>query len=525
MKRLIFLLSLLIPLMIYGQNTDPPTVLEATDKPLLLDEPGNYLIDATNYTRTDSGPVWLMGSGLYDLSGSKFEGNGFRSFVSLPNRQFFGGSQNWPSLIMKNVVMTADTTNLPRHSQLPFILDAGSANIAGLRSLVVEHCEFYHTAGLRWKRGPSDVVGKIAYNYFATVDGRISDGNGGWMTRTQAIEETGTPGAQWTRHAVTMGRLFEGPVKDVDIIWNLIINETPAQEDMINIAFDVDRSTIVKNPDGYVINSGGFVGYNLVRGNYKTEWWREDQSGCTFIYDNQQQLNYGGALFIGNYSINGSNAPFTHAVYGPGYWRQNVAVGSGYFWGTDRLIAYCSRGFGLYHGNVRREISTDIVFSENLSGYMNTRFGYKRLDYSMWRAGGLEYEFEPYVFSGPYANKRINEGQNITHEDELFYENEYYTKAEQAGIVFGLTDDVDPPPPPSGGQCDSLTFVIVELQGQIRGLESQVQLLTEQNTTLTQQVITLTQKVSEVETENGLLKLQNQNLTGKLEQIQYIIEN
>ena len=466
MKKLILLFALFVGLSAFAQN------------PVLLTEPGSYTLTIENWTRTDSAPVYIAGKGEFIISDSRFSGSGAVAFIEVARRQLFGG--DFPALTVINTEFEGIGKNLPEFVSLPWCIEAGGANSGGLKSLVFEHNEIKNCAGVRWKRGPAGVKNSsISYNNFDQLNGRISNGNGGHYTYPQ-LKAKGKKPSQFTRHAIAVGRLFAGPAKEIKIEWNIIDSEDgPHQTDIVNLSLGVDPSTIVMNGKEATY-SGVRVLNNLVRGNYIEGFATQDQPGCAFIYDNQPNT-VGGALFKGNYAIACSNSPFQHAAYGAGWWVENVCIGRGFY--KNQKIAYCSRGFGLYHGNPTRAVSDDIRFYRNLSGYMNTRNGVRRNDYVTKGVGGRVYPAKFIPFDGANANLRHKAGQTITKADEDFFYNEYLAKAQAAGITIGKGSN-------SGGggidpqELEDLRRRILDLQAQLDKLHAAYDSIAEMNSSL-----------------------------------------
>jgi hypothetical protein len=359
----------------------------------------------------------------------------------------------------------------------PFAINAGKGATGGLERALIEYNTFVNTAGVAL---PLARVGAKIYvqdNYILGLNGRIFDKSGKILTLQEAATFLGVQAGELNRHAVTVGRRISGLADSVLIERNVVDNKAlgPTQEDVISMACGFNPKTVVFNRQGIAVSSSGMVRNNLVRGNYDSHWTEKEypQSGTGIIYDPRDQ-KAGNCLFAFNYAIGVSNTAFQHATYGRGFWDSNVAVTSGYK--NDTLIAYCSKGFGLYHKNP--SLAYDSVhFTRNLSGYMNTRWG-GRLDYGTWKAGGGDYSEAIYNMPAGLENRKI-EGE-ITEAVEDQYFNQYIAELRNLSpnhpyfSYHGIANpEPDPIAPDYSAKVDSLLSVIEAMQAQMKKYEGE----------------------------------------------------
>jgi len=197
------------------------------------------------------------------------------------------------NVVVKNCTGYGYNTNIPNNGYKGCFV-----NIAGFGSLDVENCFVegcrmgVHVNGYT---GPGTIT--VRYNQFKNIDGRFSDGAGGYQTSGQV-----------TSHAIQIaGNGGGGPlgVSGMEVSWNEIINMPwlGAQDDMINV-YDASGNSIspVLIHDNYIYGvwptdpsagTSGGVGINTDGGTTDTA---ATTTAFVNVYNNQVVAAGNGAL-------------------------------------------------------------------------------------------------------------------------------------------------------------------------------------------------------------------------------------
>ncbi len=296
-------------------------------------------------------------------------------------------------------------------------------NMMDIDYFVMEHCHLVRTSGIRIRdiMDKSDPLnGYIKYNKVDVIEGRWSDGNGGY--RYQDLQ------ASDSRQFVVFRRVY---ANNFLIEWNEIINQERDANGM---------------PDGYPagmqedvmnFNAGGFTARrNLIVGSYPYNAYTDDHSGTAMISDPAGEYCE-DLLFEGNYVINVCNAGISIHNGQDNIWvRDNVVIMSGKD-ASGNLYDYVSVGLSYQFNTVPNS-----GFENNLAGCINTR------------PSGDTQTRKDWNFSQDPSMGDLNDHLEPTDwlfdwNTELQYINEYYNLASQAGIQFGLT---------SGNQSPSVSI-------------------------------------------------------------------
>ncbi len=155
--------------------------------------------------------------------------------------------------------------------------------------MVVEHCRLDHTAGiyLLTNVGRRDGAVRIVANVATNIDGRKSDGHGGWLTFNDRTSNRDGH-VEHGYAVVQFAQLDKVRAPDMEIGWNAVTNE-PGQ------------SRVEDNVSVY--ESGGTAGHpllihdNLVRGAYTVDPARGDARDADWSYDWSYS---GGGLMLGD---------------------------------------------------------------------------------------------------------------------------------------------------------------------------------------------------------------------------------
>ena len=166
-------------------------------------------------------------------------------------------------------------------------LDAESFN-----NIVVENNYLQSTAGIyllsyQGNDTASNTV-KILNNQVLNIDGRKSDGAGGWLNYNERTPISGGPTQDGYNDAqfVQLGNLYSVP--GIEIAWNQVINQpgNSRVEDNINI---YDSSGTSSSPI--------LIHDNYIQGAYTIKPWQGDTSDGTYNYD---WTYSGGGILLGD---------------------------------------------------------------------------------------------------------------------------------------------------------------------------------------------------------------------------------
>ena len=155
--------------------------------------------------------------------------------------------------------------------------------------VVVEHCELDHTAGiyLLTNAGRGDGAVRVIANRATDIDGRLSDGHGGWLTFND--RKSNRDGHVEHGYAVVQFlQLDKVRGEGMEVAWNEVVNEP-------------GRSRVEDNISVY--ESGGTAGSpllihdNCVRGAYTVDPARRDSKDAEWSYDWSYS---GGGLMLGD---------------------------------------------------------------------------------------------------------------------------------------------------------------------------------------------------------------------------------
>ena len=182
------------------------------------------------------------------------------------------------------------------------------------KSVTVEHCYFENTSGILLHNSVSGASAKVLYNRARNIEGRYSDGNGGWQE-----------GTKWNVQFLQLDKGKE--LVDTEVAWNQIVNE-PYQsrvEDVINLYSTSGTSTDpIKIHDNYI--QGAFPA-DPATDSYNGGGIMLGDNGGSYqrAYDNQvvSTSNYGIAIAGGEY-----NQFYNNRVVSSGYLADGTYIAS-----------------------------------------------------------------------------------------------------------------------------------------------------------------------------------------------------
>ena len=196
--------------------------------------------------------------------------------------------------------------------------------------VVVEHCQLDHTAGiyLLSHAGPAAGAVRVVANRATDIDGRLSDGHGGWL----AFNDRKSAADGHVEHGYAVVQFLQldkvhGP--GMEVAWNEVVNEPGQSRVEDNVSVYESGGTA----DGPLL-----IHDNYVQGAYTVDPARHDGKDADWAYDWSYS---GGGLMLGD---------------GPG---RTVGSAAGFVRATDNVVVGTSNyGIAISAGH-------DITFDHN----------------------------------------------------------------------------------------------------------------------------------------------------------------
>ena len=284
------------------------------------------------------------------------------------------------------------------------------------RQVVIEQCVLRGTSGIRIRDAKGATV-KVRYNLAEHIDGRVTDGKGGYQ------DPRLTPGS--TRQFLIMRMCLA--MRETEVAWNRVVNVAIPGDFYANYA-KADGQALPKQEDIFNFNSSGSPGDSL--------WVHHNLAIGAYAFDPENQAPYTGGgyiadgdkcdhlLFTHNYAINLQNYLFSVATRGTVVFRENVGVSSGL------LPNGTVMGYGSTALSHQLRPSPESRFTANRVAYVNTRPAGERhrKDWNFRRCA-------PGYCEG---NISLWPGEVIGRERELEMIREWDHLADTAGVTVGL---------------------------------------------------------------------------------------
>jgi hypothetical protein len=315
--------------------------------------------------------------------------------------------------------------------------------------VVIEHCDFDGVGGYGiWIQqylgdfSPDNPIG-LRYNRFHNVDGRASDGRGGYLTASTDLKP----------HAIILQDVNGLP--GIEIAWNQIVNEPYESrvEDSINI-YD---------------SSGTRAAPMQIHNNYIQGGWPADPAngaaytGAAFVTDGRFQtdpaLTTGFLKVHDNHAVGFGNTGLAIALGHDIEVYANRAFSSGQLaGGANYSTPY---GGGILHFNYQNNppgVFGNNSVHDNVSGFRRSRNGaWERADYYFGAPAAIAGNNTPWIAATAIAPTRVDEA------GELLLWNQ---KLAAAGVTVGSHFVVWPPsgiPAPPSGVTASASLASVTL--------------------------------------------------------------
>ena len=324
----------------------------------------------------------------------------------------------------------------------------------------IRNCRLDGTSGIRI-RDTNNATIKVLNNYAYHIDGRFSDGEGGWINLLW--DDSHLKYTQKTRQFIILRNCED--LTNTEIAWNRVDNVEIPGEFNENYA-GTDGKALPMQEDVFNFNSSGRdndeikVHHNLVVGAFSFEPEKEeDYRGGGFIGDGDL-CNH--LHFYENTAVGCMNYTFSVATTGTVKFWNNTAVASGIL-PNGKLSGYNS--CGLSH---QLKKSPDSVFNMNQSAYMNTR-------QPQWDngRGRNDWNFKNCENGNCEGNTHyIPENIAVERRDELMAIMQWEEVVKKNNQIIGIITDENPSNP-----CDELIEENERLKQENEALTKEITLI------------------------------------------------